>query len=174
MNGLLLDCDRLETGENRVGVACVRAEVEDRIEIDPRSDLVIVANKLAEVEFFIPGAHRVALHEPVRLVAPEAGLDECEQYALAEEQEVARFEIAAHALFAHDEPLHQPREPIEHVIDGEKGVGHDDPLRRRVRDVALVPERDVLEADHGGCADNSREPADALRYDRVALVGHCR
>jgi hypothetical protein len=87
---------------------------------------------------------------------------------------MARFEVAAHALGAHDESVHQPREALEHVVEREERIGDDDPLRRRVRDVALVPERDVLQADERVAPHDACEPADALGDDRVALVRHRR
>ena len=49
-----------------------------------------------------------------------------------------------------DEPVDEPREAVEHVVEREEGVGDDDPLGARVRDVALVPEGDVLERDERG------------------------
>ncbi len=76
-----------------------------------------------------------------------ARLDEREQHALAEEEPVARVEIRAHSVRVDDEPFDEPREAVEHVVEGEEGVGDDDALGGRVRDVALVPECDVLEAD---------------------------
>ena len=87
---------------------------------------------------------------------------------------MTRLEVAAHPLRADDEAVHQPREPVEHVVEREKCVGNDDPFRRRMRDVALVPKCDVLEADERMRAHDAREPADALGDDRVALVGHRR
>src|SRR5262249_36828590 len=48
------------------------------------------------------------------------------------------------------------------------------PFRRRVRDVALMPERDVLEPDRGGRPNDSCEAADAFGNDRVLFVRHCR
>ena len=42
----------MKTGEDRVDVACIRGEVEDGIEVDPRGDLLVVAHELAEVELF--------------------------------------------------------------------------------------------------------------------------
>ena len=131
-------------------------------------------HELAEVELLVPGAHRVALDEAVGVVAREARLDEREQHALAEEEVVARLEVAAHPLGAHDEAVDEPREAVEHVVEREERVGDDDALGRRVRDVALVPERDVLEPDERVPADDAREPADPLGDDGVALVRHRR
>ena len=62
----------------------------------------------------------------------------------------------------------------EHVVERDGRVGQDDALGRRVRDVALVPERDVLEPDDRVAAHHARHPAQALRQDRVALVRHRR
>ncbi len=99
------------------------------------------ATSVAEVALLVPGPHRVALDEPVRVVARQAGLDEREQQALAEEEAVARLEVPLHPLGPDDEALDEPGEAVEHVVEREERVGDDDPLGRRVRDVALVPER---------------------------------
>ena len=116
----------------------------------------------------------MALHEPVRVVASEAGLDECEQQTLAEVQPMARVDVLAHPLGSDDESFQQPREPVEHVVDGEERVGQHDPLGGGVGDVPLVPERDVLESDDRAGADDTRQPADPLGDDRVPLVRHRR
>src|ERR1051325_674200 len=42
-----------------------------------------------------------------------------------------------------------------------------------MRDVALVPQRDILETDDAVRADDARDAADAFRNDRIALVRHC-
>src|SRR5581483_6545630 len=169
MDGLLL-----EAVEHGVDVLRVGIEIEHGVEVDVRRDLVVCTHELAEVELFVPGSHGVSLHEPVRVVAAETGLDEGEQDALAEEEVVARLEVAAHTLGSDDEALDEPCEAVAHVVEREEGVGYDDALGRRVGDVALVPQRDVLEADERGPAHDARETADALRHDRVALVGHRR
>ena len=51
-------------------------------------------------------------------------------------------------------------------------VREDHPLGRGVRDVALVPQRHVLERRDRVAADHARQPADALAHDRVPLVRH--
>ena len=53
-------------------------------------------------------------------------------------------------------------------------VGADHALDRRVRDVALVPERDVLERGAGVGAQQARDAAQVLGQDRVLLVRHRR
>src|SRR5205085_10045449 len=108
MNWLLLHCDRVESAEDRVEMLRVRAQIEDRVEIDTRRDLVVGAHELAEVELLVPCAHRITLHEPIRVVTRQACLDEREQNALAEEEEVARFDVPSHPLLSHDKPVDEP------------------------------------------------------------------
>ena len=52
--------------------------------------------------------------------------------------------------------------------------GRIDPLRGAVADVALVPQRLVLQRRLGVAAQQPRLAGDPLRQDRVALVGHRR
>ena len=85
---------------------------------------------------------------------------------------MARLEVAAHPLGPHDEALDEPGEAVEHVVEREEGVWDGDPLGRGVRDVALVPEGDVLEADQRLRPDDAGEPADPLRDNWVPLVRH--
>ena len=51
-------------------------------------------------------------------------------------------------------------------------VGQHDPLDGRVRDVTLVPERDVLERGRDVAAQDPGEAAELLALHRVPLVGH--
>ena len=71
-------------------------------------------------------------------------------------------------------PGDDAREAAQHVIERDEAVGQDHALDRRVRDVALVPERDVLERRHGVAAQQPRQADDLLAADRVALVRHRR
>jgi hypothetical protein len=50
--------------------------------------------------------------------------------------------------------------------------GQDHALDRRVRDVALVPERDVLERGHRVGADHARQPTICSQPIGIALVRH--
>ena len=93
---------------------------------------------------------------------------------MREDEPVRGVEVPAHPLRIDDEPVDDPGEAVEHVVEREERVGNDDPLGRGVRDVALVPERDVLEADDRRRAHDAREAADPLGDLRVALVRHRR
>ena len=65
-------------------------------------------------------------------------------------------------------------ESTQHVIERDEAVGQNHALHRRMRDVALVPERDVLERRVRVAAQQPRQPDDLLAADRVALVRHRR
>ena len=139
------------------------AEVEDRVEVDaaPRARRRRGRASGSRAPRPTP-ASRAAARAGTPRRAPRPELDEREQEPLAEEEAVARLEVLAHPLGADDEPFDQPGEAVEHVVDGEERVGKDDPLGGRVRDVALVPERHVLEPDERVAADDARQPADPL------------
>ena len=71
-------------------------------------------------------------------------------------------------------PADDPREAPQHVIERDEAVGQNHALDRRVRDVALVPERDVLERRLAVAANQAREADNLLAADRIALVRHRR
>ena len=85
-----------------------------------------------------------------------------------------RVDVLAHPLGADDEPLEQAGHPDEHVVEDDRRVGQDDPLGAGMADVALVPERLVLQRRVGIATQQARESGDPLRQDRIALVGHRR
>src|SRR6266511_5495063 len=68
----------------------------------------------------------------------------------------------------------EPGEALEHVVERQERIRNDDALRGRMGDIALVPERDVLEPHDGCCAHHACEPADPLGDDRIPLVRHRR
>ena len=128
----------------------------------------------AQRHLVVPGGEGVSLHELVCALAADPGLDQPQERAAREHQAVGRLEVSQHPLGIDGEPLDEPAGAVEHVVERDRGVGQHHPLGRRVRDVALVPQRDVLETDVGVRAQHPGEPADALAHDRVALVRHRR
>jgi adenylosuccinate lyase len=86
----------------------------------------------------------------------------------------AGVEVAAHALGVDHEAAHDLRHAPQHVVEGEEAVGDDHALDGRMRDVALVPERDVLVRGHAVGADQPRQADDLFAADRIALVRHRR
>src|SRR5206468_7569907 len=81
-----------ETGESverAVEVGNRRVQVEhlvERASVEQRADLGVLADERREVELFVPGPHRVALHEAVRVGAIRTCPHEREQEAVREEQ----------------------------------------------------------------------------------------
>ena len=74
----------------------------------------------------------------------------------------------------HPHPLDDGPELHQHVVGEQRRVGQDHPLDRRVRDVALVPQGDVLQARLQVRSHHPGQPAQLLGLHRVALVGHGR
>ena len=86
----------------------------------------------------------------------------------------SRARFCRHHLGPHLEALHHAGEARQHEVERDGRVGRDHALDRRVADVALVPERHVLERAPRVAAQQPRETADVLGQDRVALVRHRR
>src|SRR4051794_3563358 len=174
MNRFLLPDESGEPLEDGVDVTCVPAEIEDGVQVDAAGDLPVRANELAEVLFLLLGPQRVPLDEAVSGVALEPRLDQGEQQALTEEEPVAGLEVAQHPLRPDLEALDEPGEPLEHVVEREERVRDHNPLGRRVRDVALVPEGDILESNESIRPDHARQAAQPLGDNGVPLVRHRR
>ena len=110
----------------------------------------------------------------VGLLAVHAFLDEGEEDALGEGEAVAGLEVFAHAFGVDLKTADDEGEEVEHVVEEGAGVREDDPLDGGVRDVALVPEGDILEGGDGVAAEEAGEAGDALALLGVAFVGHRR
>ena len=67
-------------------------------------------------------------------------------------QAEAALDVLGHPVGTDDEPVDEAREAHEHVVEERRRIGQRDPLDRRVADVALVPQRLVLEARQGVAA----------------------
>ena len=110
----------------------------------------------------------------VGVLAAHAGLGQRQQHALRVDEPAERIEVLTHPLGIDDEPVDQPGQPRQREIERDRRVGGDHPLDRGVRDVALVPQRHILERRHHGRADQPGEPGQILGEHRVALVRHRR
>ena len=69
-------------------------------------------------------------------------------------------------------PSHESEHPLLQMVEQGRRIRQDDPLDGRVRDVPLVPERDILEPRLCVRAEHTGEAGDLLGLDRVALVRH--
>ena len=87
---------------------------------------------------------------------------------------MGQLEVCAHPLGVDHEAADETDREVLHVVDQDRRVGQDHALSAGVRDVALVPEGDVLAGRQGVAAEHAREAADPLADDRVALVRHRR
>ena len=93
-----------------------------------------------------PGQAGVALDDAVGLVAGQPGRDQRQQHGLGEDEtERALGEVLERPLRVDDQAGGQARRLAQHVAGQHGGVGQRHPLDRAVRDVALVPQRHVLE-----------------------------
>ena len=116
---------------------------------------------------------RRALDDGVGVLARHPALvDQGDEHAGRGVEPEPAGDVLAHPLGADQQAVDQPGHPDEHVVEQDRRVGQDDPLRARVADVALVPERLVLERRVRVPAQQTGEPGDPLGEDRVALVGH--
>ena len=66
----------------------------------------------------------------------------------------------------------RPASRVEREVERRGGVGSDDALDRGMRDVALVPERHVLQRRRHGGAHQAGEAGEVFGQHRVALVRH--
>ena len=63
-------------------------------------------------------------------------------------------------------------QPREREVERDGGVGPDHPLDRRMRDVALMPQRHVLQRRHRIGAHHAGKAGQILRQHRVPLMRH--
>ncbi len=75
---------------------------------------------------------------------------------------MGRGEVGLHADHIHDQTLHQPGHAIQHVVRRHHRIRQHDALHRRVRDVTLVPQGNVLAGRRHVPAQQPGHPAEAL------------
>ena len=146
----------------------------DHVVAEPRSNVRVGEEVVEKGAFSADRFHGVALNEHVRLLAGHPRLDEREKDRFAEEEPAGALEISGESLGVHDEAVDQRARAILHERERRGRVGGDHSLDARVRDVALVPERDILERGNDVPAEHPRQPRDVLAEDRVSFVRHRR
>src|SRR5450830_1718250 len=113
-------------------------------------DIRIGGEQLAQLAAFIGGTQRIPLDHSVRLLAGKAGLlDQGQQDAAAAVEAQAPLYVLAHPVRPDDQSLNQAAGLHQHVVEQDRGVGKEHALGRGVADIALVPERLILQSRHG-------------------------
>ena len=103
-----------------------------------------------------------------------AVLHQVEQQLSAEDQAVRALEVGPHALGIDEHRLDQVGGLVQQIVDQRGRIGQDHALRRRVRDVALVPQGNVFKSRLRVAAHHARQSADLLGGHGIALVRHGR
>ena len=89
-------------------------------------------------------------------------------------QAAQTVEVLLHVDGIDQELVDDPGEAHQREVEGDRRVRADHALDRGMRDVAFVPERDILHRRHGHAAHEAREAGEIFRQHRVALVRHGR
>lgn len=120
----------------------------------------------------VPGSHGVFLHDRIGIFAGDARIDEGQQDLGGEDETASLVEVGHHASRIQLQAVNNANETLEHVVECDKAIGLGDALGRGVRNVALMPQGDIVESDLGIGLHDARQATDLLHGDRVALVRH--
>ena len=85
-----------------------------------------------------------------------------------------RSRFFSHPLGIDEQFVDDAGQPREREIERDGRVGADEALDRRVRNVALVPQGDILHRRNDRAAHHAGKPGEILGQHRVALVRHRR
>ena len=84
----------------------------------------------------------------------------------------SELRLRLHALAVDHQLVDDGGDAVEREVEGHRGVGRDVALGRGVRDVALVPQRDIFQGRDDGAAYHAGEARQVLGQHRIALVRH--
>ena len=110
-----------------------------------------------------PNRHRIPLDELVGVLAASAFLRERDQKPLRANEPAEPVEILHHVLGIDQQFLDEAGEAVQREVKRHRRVRRHHPLGRGVRDIALMPQHDIL---HGRChigANHARETGEILR-----------
>src|ERR1700690_1612201 len=100
---------------------------------------------VAQLAAVVCGSKCAPLYDSVRLLARHPGfLDEREQHTTAAVESQAALDVLAHSLRPDDQPLDESARLDEHVVQQDRRLREEDALGRRVANVTLVPEAQLL------------------------------
>ncbi len=83
-------------------------------------------------------------------------------------------EVLPHVLGVDQELVDDAREARQREVERDRGIGRDHALDGGMRNIAFVPERDVLHGGQRHAAHEAREPREILGQNGVAFVRHGR
>ena len=153
----------------------VIAEVEQRLELlraQDLGDVLVGLEQRQELALAAPDPHRVALDDRVGVVTRNPLLGQRQQDALRMDEAAEPVEVLPHRLRIDHQLVDHARKPRQRKVERDRRVGGDHALDRGMRDVALMPERHVLERRRHRRAHHPGEPGEVLGQDRIALVRH--
>ena len=81
-------------------------------------------------------------------------------------------EVLLHVFGINQQLVDQARQAIKREIQRHRRIGRDHALGRGVRDIALMPQRDILHRRRHIGPHHAGEASEVLRQHRVALVRH--
>lgn len=97
----------------------------------------------------VPGSHGVFLHDSIGILAGDARIDEGQQDLGGEDEAASLVEVGHHASRIQLQAVDNTDEALEHVVECDKAIGLGDALGRGVRNVALMPQGDIVEGNLG-------------------------
>ncbi len=128
-----------------------------------------------EVGAGFPGLHRVALDAGVGVLAADTpACVKREQHPLRSVQPAEAVEVGLHAFRIDEQLFDDACHAMQCEIEGDGGIGPDHALDRRVRDIALMPQRDVFHGRQCISAHHAGKAGEVLGQHGIALVRHRR
>ena len=127
-----------------------------------------------EVLSLLPHFHCRRLHYAVGVFPLHPLRGECQQHRLRKYQAVGALKILPHMIGIDQQLVQHFRGQRKHVVQKNAAVRNDNSLNRRVRNVPLMPQCNILHCSKGVAAQHTCKAGDALTGNGVALVRHCR
>ena len=97
----------------------------------------------------MPGSHGVFLHDRIGIFAGDARIDEGKEHLGGEDEAASLVEVGHHASRIQLQAVDNADETLEHVVKRNKAIGLGNALGRGMRDIALMPQGDVIEGNLG-------------------------
>src|SRR5271156_3024408 len=166
--------DSLEDGVHGAQLAMQVEGVRERLLVEEFADVGVGSDAVLETGFGFPGGHGVSLDPFVRIFARGAAFDQILQKLPRKNQALRGVDVPQHALGKYLHVGDNFCRAVEHVIHQNRRVGEYHALDGTVRDIALVPERDILQGREGIHAHHARQPADLFARYGIAFMRHRR